>query len=53
MSRNCKEFDTFEEVPQAEAEGHDIISSRFVDKFEEDWRTEIAPVFARLRGKPV
>ena len=28
-------FHTFEEVPQVEAEGHDIISSRFVDKFEE------------------
>ena len=27
--------DRFEEVPQAEAEGHEIISSRFLDKWEE------------------
>ena len=29
-----QDFDIFQEVPQIEAEGHDIISSRFVDKWE-------------------
>ena len=30
-----QQFETYEEVPQAEAEGQEIISSRFVDKWEE------------------
>ena len=30
-----QKFETYEEVPQAEAEGQEIISSRFVDKWEE------------------
>ena len=29
-----QQLDTYEEVPQAEAEGQEIISSRFVDKWE-------------------
>ena len=30
-----QQFETYEEVPQAEAEGQEIIGSRFVDKWEE------------------
>ena len=30
-----QQFETYKEVPQAEAEGEEIISSRFVDKWEE------------------
>ena len=32
--RQLQQFDTYEEVPQAEAEGQEIISSRFVDQWE-------------------
>ena len=44
-----QQFGTYEEVPQAEAEGQEIISSRFVDKMGRKWRTEISLGFARLR----
>ena len=30
-----QQFDTYKEVPQADAEGQEIISSRFVDEWEE------------------
>ena len=33
--KKLQHFETYEEVPQAEAEGQEIISSRFVDKWEE------------------
>ena len=33
--KKLRQFETYEEVPQAEAEGQEIISSRFVDKYEE------------------
>ena len=33
--KKLQQFETYEEVPQAEAEGQEIISSRFVDKWEE------------------
>ena len=33
--KKVQQFETYEEVPQAEAEGQEIISSRFVDKWEE------------------
>ena len=33
--KKLQQFETYEEVPQAEAEGQVIISSRFVDKWEE------------------
>ena len=34
-SKKLQQFETYEEVPLAEAEGQEIISSRFVDKWEE------------------
>ena len=34
-AKKLQQFETYEEVPQAEAEGQEIISSRFVDKWEE------------------
>ena len=34
--KKLQQFETYEEVPQAEAEGQKIISSRFVDKWEEN-----------------
>ena len=33
--KKLQQFETYEEVPLAEAEGQEIISSRFVDKWEE------------------
>ena len=33
--KKLQQLETYEEVPQAEAEGQEIISSRFVDKWEE------------------
>ena len=33
--KKLQQFETYEEVPQAEAEGQEIIRSRFVDKWEE------------------
>ena len=38
-SRNCSNSETYEEVPHAEAEGQEIISSRFVHKWEESGET--------------
>ena len=38
-----QQFDTYEEVPQAEAEGQEIISSRFVDRWE--WSGEMRSRF--------
>ena len=35
MSRNCSNLKRTKRFPQAEAEGQEIISSRFVDKWEE------------------
>ena len=33
--KKLQQFETYEEIPQAEAEGQEIISSRLVDKWEE------------------
>ena len=33
--KKLQQFETYEEVPLAEADGQEIISSRFVDKWEE------------------
>ena len=47
--KKLQQFETYEEVPQAEAEGQEIISSRFCRQMGRKWRTEISPGFARLR----
>ena len=48
-SRNCSNLKRTKKVPQAEAEGQEITSSRFVDKWGRKWRTEISLGFTRLR----
>ena len=47
--KKLQQFETYEEVPLAESEGQEIVSSRFVRKMGRKWRTEISPGFERLR----
>ena len=45
-----QQFETYEEVPQAEAEGQEIISSQFVDKWEESGELRSRLVSLESRG---